>query len=75
MTRNTATSSPRCMLRMLGLAFAIATASIGIALTSANASSRYPWCLQGAGLVCDFTTQAQCQASASGTGGSCVKFG
>jgi hypothetical protein len=45
------------------------------AVSPARAEINYPFCLGGQGdskaALCDYSTLEQCQASASGTGGSC----
>jgi Protein of unknown function (DUF3551) len=43
----------------------------------AQSPNDYPWCAlrgsRGGGQSCSFTTRAQCQATLSGIGGTCIR--
>ena len=62
---------------VIALGALITAASIFYAAAPARAEVDYPVCRSGGGeggvstLRCDFATLAQCQATASGIGGSC----
>ena len=69
---------------MRGLAWAIVTMTMTMAMISAAVPARaqtydpsYPVCMQvyqrgGGFITCDFTSMAQCQASASGRAAQCL---
>jgi hypothetical protein len=56
---------------------ALAVAAAGALAPQPAQAIEYPWCVQYGGSSgsqnCGFSTFAQCQASASGTGGFCVE--
>jgi hypothetical protein len=60
---------------IIALGALVALAGVGQLVTPASAEIDYPYCrgVSGDGYEkrCDFTTLEQCQATASGLGGSC----
>jgi hypothetical protein len=60
---------------MIALGALVAMAGVGQLVTPASAEIDYPYCRDRGGgeynMRCDFTTLEQCQATASGLGGSC----
>jgi hypothetical protein len=63
---------------IIALGALLTAASIQMA-TPARAETDYPFCKSGGGeegmayIRCDYATYAQCQATTSGMGGSCVQ--